>query len=155
MRRKPLHLTRTQLDTLFEALALLDSHAEDCDVAEERAIKRRTDSVAERLQAYQRPSKEPIMKILVSGAAYEAACSPHASQVPQEEGWPAPTSRKAGKGRLYVYEGDAALAEKMRSHMQIVGEGFLSGGTDPDTRREGRALLAAAARITRLLAERD
>jgi hypothetical protein len=51
---KPLHLTRSQLDTLYEALALLETEADGFDADYERRALRRINSVNDRLNAYRR-----------------------------------------------------------------------------------------------------
>lgn len=88
--------------------------------------------------------------VAISGKAFHAALDPKTSGVPGEEGWPAPTFRKAGKGVQAVYELNRAHAESMEHHLRDVGEGFMAGD-DPGTRAEGRACVAAADRIAVIL----
>lgn len=85
------------------------------------------------------------MDIWVSGKAYEAAIS--GSQVPQDESWPEPTRYKWGRGERYRYEGTLELAEWIASHFEDVGEGFVLGSDDPESKAEGRELLVNARRI--------
>lgn len=84
------------------------------------------------------------MRITVSGKGYTAAME--SSNVPREEAWPSPTWHKVGRGAQAVYEGDAALAEAIASHLECVGESFVQIG-DEYTRAEGRVCLRDAARI--------
>jgi hypothetical protein len=56
------------------------------------------------------------------------------------------TKKKFGRGFTYLVETTPAGAECIADYCEVVGETF-AGGSEADTRREGRALLTAARRI--------
>ncbi len=64
-------------------------------------------------------------------------------------------ARRVGKGVSYTVTTTEAGAETIKEFCLDVGSGFVSGGTDAETRAEGRALLAVADRIQNLLAGRS
>lgn len=88
-----------------------------------------------------------LLVVEVSGAAYSAVLDPRATDVPREEGWPVPTSHRRGRGRTLRYHLTRPQAESMAEHLVEVGSNFATFGDDPETRAEGRACLAAAARV--------
>jgi hypothetical protein len=96
-----------------------------------------------------------LVEVRVSGAAYVAALDPHATDVPREAGWPEPTRRRQGRGSTFVYSLTREAAADMADHLATLGECFTFEGSvdDPETYREGRACLAAAARIRSTLVE--
>lgn len=55
--------------------------------------------------------------------------------------------RRAGKGSSYMITCDRAAAEIIRQYCEQVGQSFLGGDTDSETRAEGRALVAAEGRV--------
>lgn len=58
--------------------------------------------------------------------------------------------RRAGRGTSYVVETTREGADTIRDYCSTVGETF-AGETDPETRADGRALLATAERIAAAL----
>ena len=86
------------------------------------------------------------MRIEVNGKAFFDVLDPLASNVPTEEGWPSPTSRKVGHGRTFTYDVTPEVAELIASHMQVVGEGW-AYSDDPDALASSRNLLRQAKRV--------
>lgn len=80
------------------------------------------------------------MKTLrISGKAYDAAIA--GSQVPFEEGWPVPVTRKIGKGYQMVYQDlDDETASLILWHLDDVVT-ILEGSSDLDAQEDRRALL--------------
>lgn len=93
------------------------------------------------------------MKIYVSGVSYRGACDPATSNVPTQEGWPAPEQIRVGKGSRFIYDGDADLALAIATHLEDLAGSF-AYADDALTRAEGRAFSADALRIRSLLATR-
>lgn len=91
------------------------------------------------------------MQLVVSGKAWTEACNPAWRGTPTEEGWPAPTWRRRGKGHQAVYEVDLRTAHLIADQLRLIGEA-LAYGDDPDVRADSRACLAAADSADRQIA---
>ena len=86
------------------------------------------------------------LKVTISGVTYN--CAAAASNVPREEGWPAASPRRVGKGYQYVYYcTNLDQADSIAWHLEELGSTFAGCGDDPDMGRDGRACLKDAARI--------
>lgn len=97
------------------------------------------------------------LTVTVSGKTYHGALDPHATDVPREEGWPAPTARRRGRGEQFVYELTREQADSMAEHLETLGENFTryTDSEDVEVRAEGRACLKDAKRIRAQLDQRE
>lgn len=86
------------------------------------------------------------MMLRVPGSVYEECLNPKTTGVPNEEGWPVPELRRAGRGSVAVYRVTPEQAAAIIAWVQEFAEG-LTSGVDPDAAVEARRCLRWVAKM--------